>query len=299
MRQRPVRTDAAVLYPHIGVLRFKAIVRQGILCKDAGVRLAVVVHDVALVVDHILDGHRRRDHLTRRAEVVERSSGQGYDGHGQLAQLRVVDGGMRTQRTTELGIEVVLLQERRSPCGRNAGRSAALFQQLHGPVGEQPDADVGQVEMVLQQLRQLFRSRLLQHLLQHTGCPSVAHEDAVVPGDSGIEPQAVAHHVGIGYSIQPLCRTDVDIAADYHRGQPGGSLLHDALIERQLQVEQRLRKLLAALPPEHGYGGQYLAAGSIRRQPAALSAGMEDDAALALQPVFSLLQQPGSTSTRP
>ena len=69
--QRPVRTDAAVLYPHVGVLPGKLIVRQRILREDAGMGLAVVVHDVALVVDDVLDGYRRGNHLARGAEMVE------------------------------------------------------------------------------------------------------------------------------------------------------------------------------------------------------------------------------------
>ena len=64
VRQRPVRPDAAVLYPHIGVLVRKRIAGQRILCKDARMWLTVMVHDVTLVVHHILDSHCRGDHLT-------------------------------------------------------------------------------------------------------------------------------------------------------------------------------------------------------------------------------------------
>ena len=61
--QRPVRADAAVLYPDVLVVLGEAAVRQRILRKNAGMWLAVVVHDVTLVVDDVLDGNGRRYHF--------------------------------------------------------------------------------------------------------------------------------------------------------------------------------------------------------------------------------------------
>ena len=145
---------------------------------------------------------------------------------------------------------------------------------------------------------------------------AVTDEDTMILGDGGIEPQAVAHHVGVRNLSDALCCADIHVAADYHRMEARRSLLHDALIERQLQVEQRLRQALAALPAEHGDRCQYLAADGVGWQTAALTASMQHDALLGSQPslkffvfVFvpvnvpvtkeSLHQQPRRSPTRP
>ena len=70
-RQCPVLPNAAILNPDVLVLLSKSIVGDGILGKYAGMRLAVVVHDVTLVVDDVLNSNRRRNHLTRGTEMVE------------------------------------------------------------------------------------------------------------------------------------------------------------------------------------------------------------------------------------
>ena len=94
--QLPARPDVAVLYPDVAVLGSERIVAHGILRENAGLRLAVVVHDVALVVDDTLDGHRRRDHLPRGAEMVELATRQRHNSHRELAQFRVVNGRFGT-----------------------------------------------------------------------------------------------------------------------------------------------------------------------------------------------------------
>ena len=160
-----------------------------------------------------------------------------------------------------------------------------LHQQLDGAVAEHPDADVGQVVVVLLQLVERLHRRLLEHLLQHGGCLAATDEDAVVLGHRGGQPETVADDVGIGHRLQGLGGTDEDIAADHHRVDIVGRHRHELTVEGQLQVEQRLVEPLAALPAEDGHGHQDLAADGIRRQPAALSAGMDEDAFVGRQPV--------------
>ena len=229
--------------------------------------------------------------------MVELSSRQGHDGYRQLAQFFIIDGGVGAQRAAKLRVKVVFFKGELS--GRTAGNSRALHEQLDRLVAQQPDADVRQVEMVFLQHCQLFHAGFLQHLLQHARRLTATDEDTMVLGDGGIEPQAIADHIGLGHLTQSLCGTDIHVATDNHGCQTIGCLFHDSFIERQLQVEQCLREALATLPTEHGDGRQYLAADSIRRQSAALSAGMQNDAPLTVQPCLGLLQQPGGAPTRP
>ena len=55
----PACADAAVLHPDVGVLLSEGDVRDGVLNEDAGVGLAVVVHDAALVGNDVLQPHHR------------------------------------------------------------------------------------------------------------------------------------------------------------------------------------------------------------------------------------------------
>ena len=57
-------------------------------------RLAVMMHDVTLVVDNVLNGHRRGYHLPGRAEMIELATLQWNNGYRQVTQLGVIDGGM-------------------------------------------------------------------------------------------------------------------------------------------------------------------------------------------------------------
>ena len=307
VRQRPVGTDVTVFYPDVIVLLCKLKAYLCVLHEDAGVRLTVVVHDVALVVDDILNSQRRGNHLARGSEMVELATRQRHDGYRQRLQLRVVDGRLSAQGAAEIGVQVIFADASPPSIHRPP------HEQLHGTVAEQPDADVRQVEMVLLQFGQPLDAGLLQHLLQHAGRPAVADEDTMILGNGGVEPQAIAHHVGLGNLSYALGSTDIDVAADNHRCQTLRSLFHQSFVERQLQVEERLRQLLSTLPAEYGNRCQHLAADGIGRQALAASAGMQDDAFLLRQPVVKvcftfpcslftcirLLQQPGGSTTRP
>ena len=68
---------------------------------------------------------------------------------------------------------------------------------MHGPVAEQPHADVGEIEVVALQLLQSVGAGLLQHLLQHLWRVPVGDEHPMIAGHAGIEPQPVAHHIGL------------------------------------------------------------------------------------------------------
>ncbi len=86
-----------------------------------------------------------------------------------------------------------------------------------------------------------------------------AVKHAVVFGYRGIEPQTVTHHVGLRYRRKRLRGVDIHVSAHYEGVHPLGSRPHDALIEGQLQVEQCLAQLLAALPAKYGHRREYLA----------------------------------------
>ena len=232
------------------------------------------MHNLALVVDEVLQRQRRADHLTTGAEVVELTARQGQYGHAELSQFRVVDERVGAQRTAELAIEVVL------------AIAAFLHQQLHSPIGEQPHADVGQVVVVALQLIQRLDAGFLQHLFQHVGRLAATDEDAVVRGTRGVEPQSVAHHVGLGNGLQLSRGPYVDVAADHHRVDALRSHRHQPFVERQLQVKQRLVNALPALPAEHGYGHEHLSLYGIAWQAPALSASMYEDAFLLRQPLL-------------
>ena len=91
-----MRTHTTVFYPDVLVLFRKRHLVDGILGKDTGMRLTIVVHDIALVVDNVLDSHCRGNHFARGAEMVELATLQGNDSHREFVQFWVVDSRMGT-----------------------------------------------------------------------------------------------------------------------------------------------------------------------------------------------------------
>jgi hypothetical protein len=148
------------------------------------VGLAAVVHYLTLVIDYILYGKSRRNHLAARAVVVKLASRQGQNGHAQRAQLVVDDLRIGAERTPEIGIQVVF--------GDILTTAGALHEQADGTVAEHPHAYVGKVKTCLQKVVKFGYARFLEHSLQHRGRLAVADEHTVVGGDGRIEPQAAS-----------------------------------------------------------------------------------------------------------
>ncbi len=200
--------------------------------------------------------------------MVELAAWQGQYGYLQTSHLVVVQGGVRAQATAESAVEVIL-RELPVVCG-------VTDQHVDGLVRQEPHTDVCQVEVVLLQTVERVDRRLLQHALERSRLLPRTDKDTMVLGYLGTQPQPVAHHVGLGDGVQGLGGADVHVTAHDHRAKALGRMVHDALVERQLQLEQVLLKPLAALPTKHGDGRQNLARRGVGRQPAALSASMEE-----------------------
>ena len=83
--------------------------------------------------------------------MVELATLQRHNGYRELMQLGVVDGRMGAQRTAELAVEIVFLKASRASRTSRTSHTT-LHEQLHGAVGEQPDTDIRQIEMVFQKL---------------------------------------------------------------------------------------------------------------------------------------------------
>ena len=81
MGKVPTATDVAILYPNIAVLLCKRNLHDGILHKNARMGFTVEVHNLPLVVDEVLESHRRRNHLSRRAEMIELPTSQRDNDH--------------------------------------------------------------------------------------------------------------------------------------------------------------------------------------------------------------------------
>ena len=78
-----------VLDPYMAVLFREWDLHHGILYEDTRMGLTVQVHDLPLVVDQILESHRRGDHLPRRAEMIELPTCQRKDSHLQTGNLGI------------------------------------------------------------------------------------------------------------------------------------------------------------------------------------------------------------------
>ena len=150
--------------------------------------------------------------------------------------------------------------------------------------------------MGLRELAQRLDGGLLQHPLQLVGPLVGGDEDAVMACRLGIEPQAVADHVGLGDGLERLRGADEHVATDDHRVERTGRLGHDALIERHLQRQQVLGEPLSPFPAKDGDRGEHLARRGIGGQASALSARMEQQPLVGGQP---FVERPASTLRLP
>ena len=193
----PSIAHAAVLYPDVAVVGRELTAHHGILQEDGGVRLDAVVEYLALVVDKVLDGQHGGDDLSGCAEVVELATGQREDGHAELLQLVVVEGGIGAEAAAEVGVEVVVADAHSVAtivsgagiAGAFVGRELGLLhEQLDGTVAQQPNADVSQVEVVAQESVERLDGGFLQHTLQHRRVIACRYEDSMVLGSLGVQP---------------------------------------------------------------------------------------------------------------
>ena len=162
--------------------------------------------------------------------------------------------------------------------------------------------------MGLRELAQRLYGGLLQHPLQLVGPLVGGDEDAVMACRLGIEPQAVADHVGLGDGLERLCGADEHVATDDHGVERTGRLGHDALIELAPAATAGPGRAAVPVPSERRDRGEHLARRSIGGQAAALSARMEQQPLVGGQPFVERLastlrlprraQQPVRAATR-
>ena len=138
--------------------------------------------------------------------------------------------------------------------------------------------------MVFLQLAERLHRRFLQHTLHPLRCLMSGDEHAVILGNLWPQPQAIAHHVGVGNGLQRFGGPDEHVATDDHRVESGRGHFHQLPVKRHLQAEQRLRQPLSSLPPQYGNGRENLTRWCISGQPTALSTGMDEQTAVGGQP---------------
>ena len=245
--------------------------------------------------------------------MIELASGQRKDSYAEVRKRRVHLRGMFAQRTAELGVQIIGRELRTyqavAPIGGLCRHKGSFgLQAGYCLVAQEPYTDVHQQEMRAHQAGLCSCVGFLQHKVQPRGIFPADHEHPMVGCRHRIGPESVANYVGVGNGLQFASATQVHVATGYQCVNACGRFLHDFLVERQLQVQQILRYLLSTRPAKHGNRCQDLAAGSVSRQSAALSACMKQDAALAGQPFgkrnlrslggVATIEQPGGTTSR-
>ena len=286
----PTLAHISIFNPHIAGGRCGTVDEQGVLCEHRSLRFNAPLQYIALVFYQILYSHRRGYHVRPRAIVVELATRQGQYGHRQVGQSGVGARRILTQCATKVAIQVVVARQRCKMSARCAALATIgsgltlLHQALDSLVAEQPHPDVHQHQVRGHQFGLLCSCRLLQHKVELCGRLAVHQKHAMVRCLHGVGPQTIAHHVGLGNVLQSFGGAQQYIATHYQCVQRCRCLVHDVVVERQLQVEQRLVNALAACPPEHGYWGEHLAAWCVGRQSPALSASMQQHTFVLCQP---------------
>ena len=190
------------------------------------------MHDFTLVADKVLYGKHRGDHLTARAEMIELSPLERHDRYLELVDFWVGDDRRRAKRTAKLPVKVV-----------GGGISILLTvscEHFHSLVAEYPQTDVGEIEMLTDEVLERFHRWFLQHTFQGGGVFPFRYEYPVGCRHLIIEPKTVTHHVGLGHHRRAFVGSNEHITAHYHGVHRLRCHGHHLLEKRHLQREQVL-----------------------------------------------------------
>ena len=131
LRQRPVLAYVCVLHPLVAVLLCPLGLQLCVLHEDRRMGLAVVVHNLALVVHDVLYGEHRREQLVRCAEMVELAARQRqYHGLQRIHRL-VLHARLVAESTAEFAVHVVVYH---LVLGYVCSVCRTLHEHLHGAV---------------------------------------------------------------------------------------------------------------------------------------------------------------------
>ena len=184
---------------------------------------------------------------------------------------------MQTQSATHFTIKVVI--HALSLCIHRP-----LAQQFHSTIRQQPNTDIHQCKVGGRKRIELFQTRFLEHKIQLRWIILRHHKHPVMRSLRGFSPESIANHVSFRHFLQRLRGSCVDISARHQRMQRSRSRRHDAFIEGNLQIQQRLIDALSSSPTKHRNGEHHLAARCISRQSSTLSTSVQQDAFLLSQP---------------
>ncbi len=92
-----------------------------------------------------------------------------------------------------------------------------LHQKRDGTVGEEPDTDVGEVEMIALEVGESLDGWFLEHLLQDRGSLTATDKHTMVLRHRGIEPKTITNDISLRNRLQGLRGTDEHITTDHHR----------------------------------------------------------------------------------
>ena len=276
LAQRPFLPYITVFYPDFRIGSSQRKVDVSILHEHSRMRLHLMVHDLTLIDNDILYIQRRGKQFAAGAIMIELTTRQRQDSYAQLIEFLVDNARIFTQCKTKLGIHIV-------------EREFAIFvrtvhQEFYGTVAQQPDTDVHQEKMGFHQVAQFLDGRLLKHEVELVGIAAGGHEHTVVLCQVGIDPQTIAHDIGLGDVLQRFAGADIDIATGNQCMQFVRSLLHNPFVQRKLQGQQVLRQALSPRPTKDGYGCQDFSRRSITGQTTALTSGMQENTFLTRQP---------------
>ena len=105
-----------------------------------------------------------------------------------------------------------------------------LHQKRDGTVGEEPDTDVGEVEMIALEIGEGLDGRFLEHLFQDRGSLTATDKDTVVLRHGGIEPETITDDISLRDGLQGLRGTDEHITTDHHRMDVVGCHRHHLFV---------------------------------------------------------------------
>ena len=109
-------------------------------------------------------------------------------------------------------------------------------QQLYSTIAEKPDADISEIQIIVEKIGKRIHGRLLQHTFQDRRILREEYKHAVIFRYFRSQPKSIAQ-LNIRNGLQRFCGTDINIAThnhgyEYQREQHSSSV-HKADLKRK------------------------------------------------------------------
>lgn len=194
---------------------------------------------------------------------------------GEPPERTLGDGGVRAEGQGQVGVQ--LSADRKAVREAFARPAAGFEQRAHGPVAEQPHADVQQNAVGRRPPIQLGLRGLLKEPIKAARSAARRKEHPVTGGDVGSARECQANHVGLGDRSAEARAMQQHVSARHAQTKTVRRPLEHVGQKRLSEVAEPLVRSLSPSVPDHGERHHRLAEAGVRRESSAQTSAVQDE----------------------